>query len=183
MKAFARLVLEQSCRLIALTAFATSVASCSATSRMPAAQISEVNGLPCFAVADEADTRDGVRLYSLLVSEQESNNYQSLPTELWKFNIDPPGSWINTIPQNCIRYGEMPVTAKALNAAKPLEPGRVYVVFIGARPKDSGVPVVGYRAEFCIKATSSGKTIVKAIPWDKEAQKWRYEVCEISKAK
>jgi hypothetical protein len=179
MKRFTWKYRDQSYRLIACVILANCVVSCSATSRMPSAQISEVNGLPCFAVANESDTREGVRLYSLLVSEQESKNYQSLPDELWKFNVDPPGNWINTVPQNCIRYGETPATAKASGAAKPLEPGRVYVVFIGARPKDGGVPVIGYKAEFCIKSTNSGKTVVQTIPWDIEAKKWRYDLCKL----
>jgi hypothetical protein len=151
--------------------------ACSATSRMPQAKISESNGLPCFAIADDAETRAGVRLYSLVVSERESEDSQSLPAELWRFIVAPPGDWIDTTPQRCIRYGEPPPSAKPQSVAKPLVPGRVYVAFLGARPNAATVPVVGYRAEFCLMRGSDGKSGVLVVPWDQGAKRWRYEVC------
>jgi hypothetical protein len=132
---------------------------------------------PCFAVADDAETRAGVRLYSLVVSERESEDSQSLPAKLWRFIVTPPGDWIDTTPQRCIRYGEPPPSAAPQSAAKPLVPDRVYVAFLGARPNAAAVPVVGYRAEFCLMRGSDGKSGVLVVPWDQGAKRWRYEVC------
>jgi hypothetical protein len=166
-----------SLRFLATALVAIVGTSCSATSRMPQAQVSESNGLPCFAVADDSEARAGVRLYSLVVSERESEDSQSLPAELWGFIVAPPGDWIETTPERCIRYGEPPPSARPRSPAKPLVPGRVYVAFLGARPNAASVPVVGYRAEFCLRRGNDGKAGVQVVPWDQGTKRWRYEVC------
>jgi hypothetical protein len=149
-----------------------------AMSRLPQAQVKEVDGRPCFAVADEAESRKGVQLHSLVVSERESADWRSLPNELWSFSVHPPGNSIEIFPDICIRYGDVPSSARERKTALPLRPNHVYVVYVGARPKEGSVAVLGYKAEFCLKPAGEGRTTVQMVPWDKEAKRWRYEVCE-----
>lgn len=151
--------------------------SCAATSRLPQAQVKQVDGRPCFTVADESEARKGIPLYSLVVSEQQSRDWRSLPDELWSFGVEPPGNSIEISPDTCIRYGDVPPSATAERDALPLRLNHVYVVFLGARPKGGSVPVVGYRAEFCLKLSGQGKAMVQVVRWDTEFKRWRYEEC------
>lgn len=161
--------------ILSVSAFTT---SCFAMSRMPPAQVIDSNGIPCFAVTDEAGTHQGkIQLFGLSVTEGKSTNWQTLPKEKWAFIIEPQGNSIETSPQNCIRYGEAPVTAKVRQDALPLQPYHLYVVFIEARPIDGAVAQLGYGAEFCVKPTSDGKVMVQMVPWDLTKKRWRYEVC------
>jgi hypothetical protein len=148
--------------------------SVEATSRMGRAVVTESNGLPCFAVPSDAETLGGIPLYDLLVSEPKSRDWKALPDELWGFAIEPPGYSIAVLPQNCIRYGNTPNSAKQ-RTLKPLQPFHVYAVSIGARPKDSGV--IGYNAEFCLKPANDGRMTVQVIEWDRITRKWQYDVC------
>ena len=161
-------------------AFAGSVsASCSATSRMPDATVVDRGGLPCFSIPEEIRVSGVTRMYSLQVTERRSADWKTLPVELWGFEVDPPGAWIDAALVRCIAYGQVPATAVGHHAPAPLQPHHVYVVFIGARSESATTPVVGYRAEFCLISRGSGaRSAVVTVPWDDKAMRWRYEVCE-----
>lgn len=152
--------------------------SCAAASRLGTAQITHVDGTPCFGIPDEQETRAApVRLFSLHVSETSSTDWRTLPEEAWGFAIEPPGSSIVLQPGRCIRYGELPASAKRRRPPHELQPYRVYVVEINARPAISSTPTQGYKAEFCVKPGAGGKQVVQAVPWDRANQRWQYEVC------
>ena len=165
------------CSAAALVLLGVQTTSCSATSRVGQAQVTEAGGQPCFAIPDEPETRAGpVRLFTLLVSERESESWRTLPAELWSFTFDPPGRSIEAKAQSCIRYGDLPASAKHRQPPKPLQPYRVYGVDINARPARDGA-TQGYKAEFCIKPAPDGRIAVQPVPWDASGQRWRYEVC------
>ena len=146
---------------------------CSGNSR-PDAIVTEVGGLPCFAVPENRQTRGGIPLYGLLVSERKSSESPSPPSELWSVSVEPAGASIVTRPQSCIRYGETPAGAEA-GAALTLQPYHVYSVDLDARPEDSNVH--SYTAEFCIKPAGVGKNVVQVIPWNESSKQWQYDVC------
>lgn len=168
---------EQKIRLLPIVlalALASLSTTCAAISSMGKAEVTELDELPCFAVQSTAETRKGIPLYSVHVSERQSANWQTLPDEVWSFKVEPPGSWIETTPQECYRYGEAPVSSNG-TPAKPLRLYRVYAVDISARAHGSGT--VSYGAEFCIKPSGTGKITVQPVPWDETTGQWRYDVC------
>lgn len=154
-------------------------ASCSATSRMPDATVVDRGGLPCFSIPEENRVSGVTRMYSLQVTERGSADWKTLPVQLWGFEVDPPGAWIDATLVPCIAYGQVPATAVGRHAPAPLQLHHVYVVFIGARSESATTSVVGYRAEFCLISRGSGaRSAVVTVPWDDKTMRWRYEVCE-----
>ncbi|MEJ7807479.1 MAG: hypothetical protein WKG03_16335 [Telluria sp.] len=148
---------------------------CSGNSR-PDAIVTAVDGGPCFAVPANRQTRDGIPLYGLLVSEREARK-SMLPSDLWIVSVKPAGAAIKTRPESCIRYGITPAGAEGA-AAFPLQPYHIYTVDLNARPEDSDIH--SYSAEFCIKPAADGKVIVQVVPWDDNAKRWKYDVCNKS---
>jgi hypothetical protein len=153
---------------------ATTCFSCVATSSMGKAVVSDVNGLPCFSVPANSATQSGVPLDALGVTKMKGKKEVGYPTEVWYFRITPPGETMLVHPKDCILYGQVPKTAQQ-EEFEPLQSYQVYSVFMQAVPKDSNLQ--GYRAEFCVTASESGKKKVLVVPWDESARKWQYEVC------
>lgn len=147
-------------QLVATFTMALFCTACAATSRMETAVISESQGLPCFSIPKNAETKDGIPLYGILVSEIKSADWKTLPDALWEFSMSPPGSSLILRPENCIRYGDTPASAEQ-GKLKPLEPFHVYAVGVAARPEGSNV--VAYGARFCIKPMASGKIAIQML--------------------
>lgn len=148
--------------------------ACGATSRMGDAVVSNSGGVPCFTIPKNSETRQGIPLDGLIVSELTSSDESTYPNELWQFSIEPPGSSITMRPEKCILYGALPKLAKQ-NSLTPLKPFQVYAVFLHAVPK--GTSLRGYKADFCVFPEKNGQTSVKVIPWNDVEKKWQYEVC------
>lgn len=148
--------------------------ACGATSRMGQAIVSNFEGVPCFTIPKNSETRDGIPLDGLIVSELTSPDESTYPDELWQFSVEPPGNSITLRPEKCILYGTPPKLAKQ-NSLTPLKPFHVYAVFLHAVPK--GTSLRGYKADFCVFPEKSGKTSVKVIPWNEAEKKWQYEIC------
>jgi hypothetical protein len=153
--------------------------ACWATSRVGDAQVTEAAGQPCFAIPDEPETRAAAaRLFSVSVSETRSRDWQSLPAELWAFTVDPPGTSIEARPDRCIRYGDLPASARQRQQPKPLGHYRIYVVEINARPAGDTSPTRGYKAEFCIRPAPGGRVVVQTVLWDAAGKRRNDEVCK-----
>jgi hypothetical protein len=168
------------CGLFVAAAFSIAGSGCSAMSRIGAADVRDVDGTPCFAVSTTSEAGDAaIKLFALAVSDPEQRrDWQSLPAPLWAFEVVPKGSWITTTARNCVRYGETPQSAVADPPAKPLQPKRVYVVFIEARRADGAAATLGYEGAFCLRLGPAGKPTVHAVPWDKNAQRWQSSECD-----
>jgi hypothetical protein len=145
-----------------------------ATSRVGTAVVTESNGLPCFSIPANGETRQGLPLRGIAVTEIQTGDWNKLPAELWHFTAADPSSRSQLHPTKCIRYGEAPA-ASVQRALKPLEPFRVYYVNVNARTDDSGM--IGYVAKFCVKPDGAGKNIVQVISPDERGGEKRFEVC------
>lgn len=137
---------------------------CSGNSR-PDAIVTEVAGRPCFAIPDNRETRDGITLYGLLVSERRPSESTLPPSELWSVSVEPAGASIMARPHSCISYGETPLGAEA-EKALPLQPYHVYRIDLNAHHGNSNVH--SYTAEFCIKLIA-GKNVVQVVPWNEKS--------------
>ena len=159
-------------------ALALQTASCSATSRVGQAVVTEAGGRPCFAIPDEPQTRrKDIRLYAVAVSETGSTSWKTAPAQLWSFTADPLAAGLQVRPGACIRYGELPASAKIGQEPAALQPERVYAVEISAGPASASSSTRGYKAEFCVKPAPNGGLTVHTVPWDEGAKRWRHEVC------
>ncbi|WP_426212625.1 hypothetical protein [Massilia sp. TWP1-3-3] len=157
---------------ILASVFTISSTACSGNSR-PDAIVTEVAGLPCFAIPENRETRGGIPLYGLLVSERPSSESTLPPSELWSVSVEPAGASIVARPHSCIRYGETPLGAVA-GTPLTLQPHHVYGIDLNARPENSNVH--SYSAQFCIRLVG-GKSVVQVIPWNDKSNQWQYNVC------
>lgn len=161
-------------RLLAIAGLCVGCTSSMATSRLGTAVVTESNGVPCFSIPANEETRQGLPLRGIVVSESQTGDWNKLPPELWHFMAADPASRPQLLPTTCIRYGEAPA-ASVQRTFKPLEPYRVYHVMVNARSDDSGM--IGYVAKFCIKPDAARKITVQAISPDERGGDKRYEVC------
>ena len=145
-----------------------------ATSRLGVAVVTESDGVPCFSIPDSAETRQGLPLTGIVVSELPTGDWRKLPAELWHFTAAAPASRLQLRSGACVRYGEAPA-ATVQRTLKPLEPFHVYSVMVNARPDDAGM--IGYVAKFCVTPGGAGKNLVHAISTDERKGDKRYEVC------
>ena len=148
--------------------------SCVATSGMGTAVVSTVDSLPCFSVPQNSETKGGVPLYALGVTKMNAPGVSGYPKEVWYFRIAPPGNTVLTRPDQCIRYGSLPVSAQQ-EEFEQLESNQVYYVYMQAVPEKSNLQ--GYKAGFCMKPQGDGSRKVVVIPWDQVKKKWQYDLC------
>ena len=76
---------------------------------------------------------------------------------------------------SCLRYGVTPARATLLTH-EPLQPYRVYNVFMHARGDNSRL--MGYDAEFCIKPVAGGRSLIHMVTYDEKAGRRLYELCD-----
>ena len=150
---------------------AVSFTSCSGVGD---AIVTDVDGQPCFSIEKNWTTRNGLPMYGLSVIPRGSPNNDGIDYHVWRFDMEPPGKSILTLPEKCMRYGHTPKPAMQ-RALKPLEPYTVYHVFIDAK---SDGPIFGYKAEFCIKPSQPPGKRVFVVPFDDKTSQWRYDLCE-----
>lgn len=147
--------------------------SCGAMSRMGTAQVTDADGLPCFALPMESATRGGLPLSVLVVSEiRAPDNGVSLPKELWHIASQNAGPPVQLRPPACIRYGQAPA-GTVQRSYKPLVAFHPYHVAIRA----PGSRTVAYTAEFCLKPDATGNVRVIVVPADGSPEDKRFSIC------
>ena len=130
---------------------------------MGSAEVKIIDGRLCFSLPANKETRDGIRLFTVFVSEDNALKAGTLFPEIWHLTVLPHGKFIMISPKDCIPYGlELPGTVQ-LNSAK-LTQLHIYSVFLQARPEESNL--IGYGARFCIIPANDGKFSIKASSRD-----------------
>jgi hypothetical protein len=154
--------------------------ACAAVSRMGDAAVELKDGQVCFALGAASKSDDVVGVTALSVSGPRGaprTGFQ--PPLVWAFWIAKGQPPIALASDTCIPYGTLPNSTEQTAAPQPLKPHAIYSVFLNVRTADRGPTVLGYKAEFCVLMTATGKPEkVLTIPWDERAAKWRYEVCD-----
>jgi hypothetical protein len=148
--------------------------SCVPGTRMERAVITEVDGLPCFSVPNNKETRKGVPLFTLVVSKRNAPGADALPEAVWIFRVEPMGKSIVWKPENCIRYGVTPAGAEQ-ELLIALQPHSIYALALQAVPEDSNLR--GYVGDFCMIPGANGRLRLQVIPWDEQANQSRNDVC------
>lgn len=132
-----------------------------ALSRVGTVGITDLNGIPCFSIPNNSETRNGLPLYGLFINELPSGeDHDSLPHSIWSFRATDYNALPKIFPKHCIPFGESPngTTQRTLESLQLL---KVYSVYLQAKREGSSRD--GYSGEFCIKPAGSGKTFVQVI--------------------
>lgn len=131
-----------------------------ATTRIGTVKIIDLDGIPCFSIPNSSETRNGLPLHGLFISELPNKNDDGLPRSIWSFRATDYSSLPKIFPKHCIPFGELPdgTTQRAL---EPLQLLKVYSVYLQAKYEGSSMD--GYSGEFCIKPAGSGRTFVQVI--------------------
>ena len=162
------------CHILAVAALCAACTSSMATSRLGTAVVTASHGVPCFSIPAEDETRHGLPLRGIVVSDLPTGDWKQLPAEMWHFTADSPVSRPRLHPTACVRYGEPPA-GSVQRTFKPLEPYRVYHVMVNARKDASGM--IGYVAKFCVKPDGPNNAMVQAISADERGGDKCYAVC------
>lgn len=162
-------------RWLIAAAIALNSPLCAATSRMGTAEVTTVGGLPCFSIPYSRDTRHGLPLQVLYVSEVRSPDAGlSLPAELWHIAASDTASPPSLHPQTCIRYGQAPATT-VQRTVKPLQMFHPYHVAIRAPHENAGM--MAYVAQFCLIQYAGGHVRVQVIAQNGAGDDERFSVC------
>lgn len=148
--------------LLGATALAFAGAPALAMSRMGTATVNVVDGLPCFSLLRDRETRNGLPLSVLLVSEVRSpDGMRTLPAELWRISRSDTAPRHLLRPEACIRYGEAPA-GMVQRTLMPLKLFHPYHVSIKAG--DSSYGTVAHGAQFCLTTDAAGKVRANIAP-------------------
>lgn len=145
---------------------AVAIAACclpgAAMSRMGTAEVRDADGVPCFTLPLNRETRAGLRLQTLYVSETRSpDNGVTLPPELWHITVAQGAASPKVLPQSCIRYGQAPA-GMVQRTLKQLALFHPYNIAIRLEPDNSGM--IAYTAQFCLVADAAGTVKVITVP-------------------
>lgn len=145
-----------------------------ALSRMGTATITDLDGTPCFSIPENIETRKGLPLWGLYISELPNGDRDNLPPTVWSFSADDYDAPPILFPSQCILYGDSPAgtTQRSLNQLQPL---KVYSIFLKA--KHEGSSMIGYSGEFCIKPAGPGRAFVQVISEDRSLGDARFSGC------
>ena len=141
-----------------------------ATSRIADAEISSVNGTPCFTISQTEEKRNGQPLLGALSISDLS---VKPATKVWSF-VMSGGRKVPLSSKICLLYGDIPQGANGMPAPE-LQTGRVYSIFLNGRPDDPSDPTYGYRGKFCIVTMPTGERKIIAIGSDTPA--WKQDSC------
>jgi len=155
------------CILLALSSM-----NSDARSRMADADVTSVNGVPCFSISKKEERRNGQPLLGAL---SVSDVTVKPTTEIWGFLMTDDKK-IPLSSTNCIPYGNIPAHADAAPAPE-LKTGRVYEVFLNGRPADPADSTCGYVAKFCLVQQVSAKPRLVVIKSDTQA--WMDDTCPV----
>lgn len=158
---------------VAIAIYLVSLPSTS-MSRMGTVSITDVEGVPCFSIPENLETRNGLPFRGMSISEIPSGDSSDLPPTVWRIRPTDFDSLPTLHPRNCIQYGELP-DGTTQWIYKPLQLLKVYSVFLQAR--HDGSSMMGYTGEFCLKPAGSGRTFVQVIPEDRRLGDARLAGC------
>lgn len=143
-------------------------------SRMGTASITDVEGVPCFSIPENSETKNGLPFHEMSISELPNGIDSDLLSNAWNIRATNFNSLPNLLPRNCIQYGEVP-DGTTQRIFKPLELLKVYSFFLQAR--HDGSSMMGYSGEFCLKPAGPERTFVQIIPEDQSLGDARFAGC------
>lgn len=148
-------------RAIATLFLGLANASCFSSTAKPGAVVTMSGGRPCFSVADDKDTRDGIPMRAVTVNEMNTDE-DIVRSQRWKMHIESAEEFFIS-PKSCVRHGDSP-PGGIQHLSIPLKPYRTYFVLIDATPRNSSSKVLGYGALFCLQPNANGQLDLITAP-------------------
>ena len=147
---------------------------CGAATRMQEAVVTEHEARPCFGTGDAVQMR---RLQAVIVSDVSKTPANTI----WETTAGATA--FDNAARGCIAYGEsLSGSANLAQAVPPLQPGRLYHVFLNLRRENPGDPTHGYEAEFCLRADAGTRAaVVHQVKWDAKLHRKPYEACRATR--
>jgi hypothetical protein len=148
-----------------------------AMSRVGHAIVTESDGVPCFSIPLNQETRHGLPLRGITVSERPTGDWRKLPDVLWHLEPHHPTALPMAAlhPPACIRYGEA-LAGTAQGSPSPLDLYRIYHVSV--RAKEDGSSMIAYGALFCVRPEGQHKRAIQMISPDEREGDRRFRVCD-----
>lgn len=75
---------------------------------MGTSSITDVEGVPCFSIPADSETRDGLPFHGVSMSELPNGVSSDLPLTVWRIRATDFDLLSTLHPRNCIQYGEVP---------------------------------------------------------------------------
>lgn len=161
-------------RAIATGFVAWASASCSSSTSRPEAVVTMSDGKPCFSVAKDRDTKDGIPMRAITVNEMNTDE-DIVQSQRWKMHIESANEFVIS-PKSCVRHGETPPGGKQ-HLDVPLKPYTTYFVLIDAQPRNPSSRVDGYGAVFCMQPNATGQ--LELITASRSKEKGQpFELCK-----
>lgn len=148
-------------RTIATVLLGLASASCSSSTSRPEAAITMRDGKPCFSVAEDKHTKDGIPMRAITVTEMNTDE-DIVQSQRWKMHIESADEFIIS-PKSCVRHGEAPTGGKQ-DISVPLKPYTTYFVLIDAEPRDPSLRIRGYGGVFCMQLNAHGQMELVTAP-------------------
>ena len=125
------------------------------------ARVGARDGVPCFGVEDNAQTRAHGSNPSLVEVSEMLGKTRSGPL-VWSIGMDEQSARPKLTPGNCFAYAGTITGAEVLQAPRPLRPGQQYHVhFSASLDRDQGQPEPrDYDADFCLGKDAGGRPAV-----------------------
>ena len=145
-----------------------------ASTRIGTVKIIDLDGIPCFSIPSSSETKNGIPLHGLFISELPNKNDDGVQRSIWSFRATDYSLRPKIFPKHCIPFGKLP-DGTTQRAFEPLQLLKVYSIYLQA--KHEGSSMDGYSGEFCIKPAGSGRTVVQVIREDYSLGDARFAGC------
>jgi hypothetical protein len=165
--------MKASQRFLLVIGAALLACNCYGYSRLGMAAVRDVDGIPCFGVADYESARAKGRIEFGALSVYDETVKTNDP--VWEMQIINDAKIIDK--NTCFRYGEIPEGGKGSKALM-LFIGRIYLVALNARPTKPTDPTFGYQIRFCLSRDVDGKAHVHQLEWRSKRGIHDYSVCK-----
>jgi hypothetical protein len=134
-----------------LAGAAASVASAAPSPRIGEAEVRERDqGLPCFTITEREEQRGAPNFQAVAVYDISAKSR----VRMWAMAL-PPDRTFPVLFSMCVPYGGR-VQSLPQTASKPLQPGRMYEVFIDVRRDGKANRPLVYSARFCLAKRPDG---------------------------
>lgn len=143
---------------------AVSVLGCaSASTRIGQAVVSEVNGLPCFAIAPTELSRVSAGgtypVWGVNVERRAATGSE----QVWQFFVGIGAAPVSISNESCIPYGHGTGDSPA-TGSPGLLPNVVHTVSIQSKNRSSSDPTSAYMAAFCVKVDDKARSLIQQVP-------------------
>jgi hypothetical protein len=129
-------------------------------SRMGQADARLDQGRPCFGVSPSESRGPDLQLQAIILYDTSTTP----PTEVWSVGSEANAPLLPIPPPRCVRIDERPAGYRVESSSVPLERGRVYEVYVNAKPPTNRGNTMAYTQRFCLDGAEGAARIIPLPP-------------------